>query len=142
MAGIDAHGAGMICFMILILFYFFFLSHPIYYLRPSFLSLVVVTQVRGRIAGSSPPFSLRLVPFVFIARRLKPFLPSSIRVEWQYMGVYIRAFFFCCALALAQYLGRNYGFAQQAPEGVLPAALHGFRAAPPLLSPCIGAKSF
>ena len=30
--------------------------HPIYYLRPSILSLlIVVTQIRGHIAGSSPP---------------------------------------------------------------------------------------
>ena len=37
------------------LFFFFFL-HLICYLRPSFsLSLLVVTQIRGHIAGSSPP---------------------------------------------------------------------------------------
>ena len=36
-----------------ILFYFF---HPIYYLRPPFsLSLLVVAQIRGHIAGSSTP---------------------------------------------------------------------------------------
>ena len=34
--------------------------HPIYYVRPSFLSLLrVVTQIRGHIAGSSPPTPLR-----------------------------------------------------------------------------------
>ena len=34
----------------------FVFSHPIYYFRPSFsLSLLVVTQIRGHIAGSSPP---------------------------------------------------------------------------------------
>ena len=32
-----------------------FFFHPIYYLRPSILSLLVVTQIRGHIAGSSPP---------------------------------------------------------------------------------------
>ena len=33
-----------------------FFFHPIYYLRPSVsLSLLVVTQIRGHIAGSSPP---------------------------------------------------------------------------------------
>ena len=36
-------------------FRLFFFSHPIYYLRPSILSLLVVTQIRGHIAGSSPP---------------------------------------------------------------------------------------
>ena len=38
---------------------FFFFFHLIYYLlfylRPSILSLLVVTQIRGHIAGSSPP---------------------------------------------------------------------------------------
>ena len=38
-------------------FSFFLFFHPIYYLRPSILSLslLVVTQIRGHIAGSSPP---------------------------------------------------------------------------------------
>ena len=40
------------------------------------LSLLVVTQIRGHIlVGSSPPLPLRLVAFIFIARRLQPFLP-------------------------------------------------------------------
>ena len=49
----------ILCYFIsilLILFYFIFYS--IYYLRPSFLSpsyLIVVTQIRGHMAGSSPP---------------------------------------------------------------------------------------
>ena len=34
---------------------FLFFLHPIHYLRPSILSLLVVTQIRGHIAGSSPP---------------------------------------------------------------------------------------
>ena len=37
------------------LFFFSFFFHPIYYLRPSILSLLVVTQIRGHIAGSSLP---------------------------------------------------------------------------------------
>ena len=40
------------------LFIFFiitFFAHPIYYLRPSVLSLLVITQIRGHIAGSLPP---------------------------------------------------------------------------------------
>ena len=40
-----------------VFFFFFFFPVPftIYCLRPSVLSLLVVTQIRGRIAGSSPP---------------------------------------------------------------------------------------
>ena len=56
--------------------------HPIYYCRPSFsLSLLVVTQIRCHIAGSSPSSRLRFVPCIFIARRVQPLLPSSPRVE-------------------------------------------------------------
>ena len=43
-----------------------FFSHPIYYLRPSFsLSLLVVTQIRGHIAGCSPlhPTTVRALHF-------------------------------------------------------------------------------
>ena len=39
---------------------------PFHYLRPSFLSLLVVIQIRGHIAGSSPPSPLRTVSCVFI----------------------------------------------------------------------------
>ena len=41
----------------MVLFFFPFFLHPIYYLRLSFfsLSLLVVTQIRGHTAGSSPP---------------------------------------------------------------------------------------
>ena len=50
-------------------FFFFFFFHPIYYLRPSFyLSLLVVTRVRGNTAASSRPSPVRnLVPRIFIA---------------------------------------------------------------------------
>ena len=70
----------------LTLFFFFFLFfHPIYYVRPSILSLLVVTQIRGHITGSSPPLptavrDLHTWYFVF-ARRFQLFLPSSTRVE-------------------------------------------------------------
>ena len=37
--------------------WYMFSSHPIYYLRPSFLFLLVVTQIRGHIAGPSPPLT-------------------------------------------------------------------------------------
>ena len=43
-----------------------------------FLSLLVVTQIRGHIAASSPPFPLRFVPCIFIARRFQLFLPSLV----------------------------------------------------------------
>ena len=36
-------------------FFFLFFFHPIYYLRPSILSLLVVPQIRGHIAGSFRP---------------------------------------------------------------------------------------
>ena len=65
--------------------YFFFLfPHPICCLPPSFfsLSLLVVTQIRAHIAGSSPsPFPLRFLDFIFIARRVELLLPSSACVE-------------------------------------------------------------
>ena len=64
----------------LFFFIFFFFFHPIYYLRPSVLSLLVATQIWGHITGSSPPYQLRFVPCIFIARRIQPFLPSSTRV--------------------------------------------------------------
>ena len=55
-----------------------FFSHPIYYLRPFIsLSLLVVTEIRDHIAGSSPPSSLRFVPCPFIARRVEHFLPAT-----------------------------------------------------------------
>ena len=55
---------------------FSLLSSPFYAL-----SLLVATQIRGHIAGSSPPSPLRFVPSIFIARRFQLFLPSSTRVE-------------------------------------------------------------
>ena len=66
-------------------FFVLFSPHPIYCLRPSFLSpsyqgiiLIVVIQIQGHIAGSSP--SRQRFAF-FIARRFQLFLPSSTRVE-------------------------------------------------------------
>ena len=57
----------------------FFFFHPIYYICPSFLSLLVVTQIRGHIAGSSPPSPVRFVPCFVLARRFQLFLPSLTR---------------------------------------------------------------
>ena len=63
-------------------FPFSFAVHPIYYLHLYFsLSFLVVAQIRGHIAGSSPPFPLRFVPCIFIARTFQLFLLSSTRVE-------------------------------------------------------------
>ena len=58
-----------------------FFSYSICYLRPSFLSLLVVTQIRGHKTGPFPPSPLRFVPCIFIAGRFQIFLPSSTRVE-------------------------------------------------------------
>ena len=46
-------------------FFLLFVVHPIYYLRPSILSLLVVTQIRSYIAGSSPrlPTTVRALHF-------------------------------------------------------------------------------
>ena len=50
---------------------------PIYYLDPCFslpIILIVVTQIRGHIAGYPPPPSpLRFVPCIFNARRFQLF---------------------------------------------------------------------
>ena len=52
--------------MYLVVLFMYF--HPIYYLRPPYLSLLLVarTQARNHIAGaSSPPSPARFVPFLF-----------------------------------------------------------------------------
>ena len=63
--------------------FFFLLVHPIYYLRPSFyLSLlIVVTQIRCRIAGSSPPLTTTVRSLHFHRENIFSFLSSSTRVE-------------------------------------------------------------
>ena len=62
--------------------YVFLLFFSIPYINFALLfSLLVVTQIRGDIAGSSPPSSPRFVPCIFIARTFPFFLPSSTRVE-------------------------------------------------------------
>lgn len=59
---------------------FHILSSPLFSLS---LLLVVVAQIRGRIAGSPPPSPL-LMPCTFIAEiLLQPFLLSWTRVEWR-----------------------------------------------------------
>ena len=40
-------------------------------------SVVVVTQIRGHIAGAPPPLPTTVRAFIFIARRIQHFLPSS-----------------------------------------------------------------
>ena len=49
--------------------YRLFFFHAIYYLRSFSLSFLVVTQIGGHIAGSSPPFPLRFVPCIFVPRK-------------------------------------------------------------------------
>ena len=51
---------------------------------------LVVTQIRGHTAGSSPPFPLRqCVVCIIIARRGSHFLPSSTRVELCLHALYL-----------------------------------------------------
>ena len=50
--------------------FFFFFFHPIYYLRPSILSLLVVTQIRGHIAGSSPPLPTTVLALHFYPEKI------------------------------------------------------------------------
>ena len=79
------------------IFFFFFFPIPFVFPMPLLispfysLSLLVVTQIRGHIAGSSPPYPLRFVPCISIARRLQPFLAPSTRVELMLMLVCIPA---------------------------------------------------
>ena len=62
---------------------FFSFFKPSHLLSSPFLScsVLVVTQIRSHIVSSFPPSSPRYVPCVFIAKRIKHFLPSSTRVE-------------------------------------------------------------
>ena len=65
-----------------LVFCFLFSSHLLF--SSSFFLLpptVVVTQIRGHTAGSSPPSPPPHVPCIFIARKVRPVLPSSIHVE-------------------------------------------------------------
>ena len=71
----------------------FFFYFPCHLLSSPFcsLSLLVVTQIRGHMAGSSPPpthYGACLA--FFIARRFQLFLPSSTRVEFIHIQVTIK----------------------------------------------------
>ena len=64
--------------------FFFFFTIPAYYPRTIILSrsLQVAAEIRGHIAGSPPPSPIRTVrAYIFIARRIQHFLPSSTRLE-------------------------------------------------------------
>ena len=55
-----------------------FITYPIYCLRPSILSLLAATQIRGHIAGSSPPLrttvrTLRFYRDIRICKNLSVF---------------------------------------------------------------------
>ena len=53
------------------IYIYFLFFHPIYYLRPSILSLqLVVTQIRGHIAGSSPPLPTAVRALHFYREKL------------------------------------------------------------------------
>ena len=67
---------------IIIIVTYFGLVIPFIILALLSYSLPVVTQIRGHIAGPSPPSPLRTVrSFIFIARKIQHFLPWSTRVE-------------------------------------------------------------
>ena len=61
-------------------FFLFFFLHPVYCLRPSILSLLVVTQTRGHIVGSSPlPTTVRALHFY--GENISALLASVTRIE-------------------------------------------------------------
>ena len=78
-------------------------------------SLPVVTQIRGHIPGPPPPSPLRYNnAFVFIARRILHFLPSSTRVELCVRTLLRRRsqqliFFLCCCKNKDRDGGRTQG---------------------------------
>ena len=69
--------------------FFFLLLHPMYYLRPSILSLLVVTQIRGHIAGSFPPLPTTVRALHFYRERISPLscLVDSRRIEMKCGGI-------------------------------------------------------
>ena len=80
-------------------FFFFFSPRPIYYLRPSVLSLLVVTQTRGHIAGSSLPLPTTVCPLHFYREEIsalsslvdsRPTVPSHARRSQQLVPFYFR----------------------------------------------------
>ena len=66
----------------------FFLFHPIYcYLRPSFsLSLLVVTEILGHIAGSTPTSPLRFVPCILSREDFSSFFPGRLTSNCAYLA--------------------------------------------------------
>ena len=70
---------------VLVLFFFF---HPIYYLRPSILSLLVATQIRGHIAGSSPPLPTTVRTLRLFSREdFSSFFPRRLASNCAYPGL-------------------------------------------------------
>ena len=81
--------SGGVCYLSCVCFCFFFhfFFHTIYYLRRSFplsllLILIVVTQIRGRIAGSSPPLPTTVRTLHFYREKIstRSFLVDSRRI--------------------------------------------------------------
>ena len=65
-------------------FFLLFFSIPFtpeYCLRPSIFSLLVVTQIRGHIAGPFPPPPTTVRALHFYREKIQLFVPSSTRVE-------------------------------------------------------------
>ena len=69
-------------FLFFFLFFFFFFPYPVCYFRPSF-SLPRSRKLRYEVTQQAllPPFPLRFVRCIFIARMFQLFLPSSTPVE-------------------------------------------------------------
>ena len=63
--------------------FFFFIFHPIYDLRPSVLSLLVVTQIRGHIAGSSPPPTTVHALHFFSREDFSSSFPRRLALNWR-----------------------------------------------------------
>ena len=61
--------------------YIIFSSHLLSSRPSCSVSLLVVTQIRGHIAGSSPPLPTTVRALHFIERKIQLFLPSSTRVK-------------------------------------------------------------
>ena len=102
--------------------YIFF--HPIYYLRPYFLSFLVVTQIRGGIAGSSLPCPLRFVPCILSQECVSSFFPRRLASisNWQHAP---RQQLAVALLSRGKHhFGQNGLFTQQPPRGWLRAAQH------------------
>ena len=65
------------------IYYYFFVFHPIFYLRPSLVSPSY--NSRNSSLGSSPPSPLGFVPCIFIATRFQLFFPRRLESTSKYI---------------------------------------------------------